>query len=178
MDRTRRNELETASVLLHKIADGTPITPGDSIQAVIAAAALDAVLEPGGWTQIREGEGVFTTNLALTTRASLRDALKKAAQMRRRSLTGLVTDGHREILAGTWTPPQRTGKSSPIPAGDRRVVLNVTVEDALRQELRRRLPSLSEELGYQVTEGGSALAYLQYKLAKELDQLLPEKKAE
>ncbi|MFJ7297576.1 hypothetical protein [Streptomyces collinus] len=166
MDRTRRDELEIASALLHKIADGAEITAGDSLKAVVAAAAVDAVMEPGGWTQLREAEGVYTTNLPITTRASVRDALKKAAKAKRKSLTALVTEGHREVLAGTWTPPQsrrvvRRGESA---AKDARVVLNVTVEDALRQELRKRLASLSDELGYTVTEGGIALAYLKHKL--------------
>ncbi len=177
-NRTRRNELETASVLLHKIADGKELSPGDSLKAVAAAAAVDAILEPGGWTQIREDEGTFTTNLPLTTRASVRDALKKAAQMKRKTLTALVTEGHREILAGTWTPPasRRVVRRGESAANDRRAVLNVTVDDALRRELRKRLPSLSDELGYTVTEGGSALAYLRYRLADELKTLLPETK--
>jgi hypothetical protein len=155
-----------ASALLHKIADGAEITAGDSLKAVVAAAAVDAVLEPGGWTQLREAEGVFTTNLPITTRASVRDALKEAAKAKRKSLTALVTEGHREVLAGTWDPPQsrrvvRRGESA---ANDPRVVLNVTVEDALRQQLRDRLPSLKDKLGYPVSEGGIALAYLRHRL--------------
>ena len=141
------------------------------------ADAVNAVLAPGGWTLLREADAPFTTNLPLTTRASLRDALKKAAQAKGKTLTGLVTEGHREILAGTWTPPEsrrvvRRGESA---ENDPRVVLNVTVEDALRQELRDRLPGLSEELGYKVTEGGSSLAYLRHRLKDELAKLLPEK---
>lgn len=171
MDRTRRDELETASALLHKIADCSELTAHDVAKAVVAAAAVDAVLEPGGWTQLREAEGVFTTNLSITTRASVRDALKEAAKATRKSLTALVTEGHREVLAGTWKPPQsrradRRGKSV---ANDPRVVLNVTVEDALRQELRSQLPRLERELGYTVTEGGIALAYLRHRL-KLVDQ--------
>ncbi|MEW2266890.1 hypothetical protein [Streptomyces sp. NPDC047868] len=166
MDRTRRNELQTASALLHKVADGVELTAGDALQAVIAAAAVDAVLEPGGWTQIREDEGVFTTNLSLTTRASLRDELKSAAKAKRKTLTSVVTDGFREVLEGTWTPPEsrrivRTGESA---KSDPRVVLNVTIEDALRVRLRDRLPGLSSALGYKVTESGIALSYLRHKL--------------
>lgn len=172
----RRNELELASALLHKVADGT-ITAGDSLRAVTAAAAVDAILEPGGWTQIREEEGAFTTNLPLTTRASLRDALKTAAKQRRKTLTSVVTEGFRDVLAvnGTWTPPQ-PGKTGKIPAGDHRAVLNVTINDQLRRELRAALPQLSEELGYKVTEGGIAIAYLRHYFRSELAKLLPEKK--
>lgn len=166
VDRTLRSELETASALLHKIADGAEITADDAVKAVDAAAAVDAALEPGGWTQLREADGAFTTNLPITTRASVRDALKEAARAKRKTLTALVTEGHREVLAGTWTPPQsrravRRGKSV---ANDPRVVLNVTIADVLRRELRGQLPSLEKELGYKMTEGGIALAYLRHRL--------------
>ncbi len=166
MDRTLRTELETASALLRKIADGAEITYDDAVTAVAAAAAVDAVLEPGGWTQLRESEGVFTTNLPIRTLASVRQALKEAARVQRKSLTALVTEGHREVLAGTWTPPQprRVVRRGESVATDPHVNLNVTVDDALRRELRGRLPGLEKELGYKVTEGGTALAYLRHRL--------------
>jgi hypothetical protein len=173
VNNARRNELQIASVLLHKVADGIELSPGDSLQAMVAVSAVDAILKPGGWTQLREDEGVFTTNLPLTTRKSLRDALKKAAERKRESLTGVVTQGFGEVLAGTWTPPER-GKSSPMAAGDSRAVLNVTIEDALRKKIQRALPRLSEELGYKVTEGGIAMSYLLKELEPELAKLLPE----
>ena len=175
MPNTFRNELETASTVLHKVAAGEELDADDIERAAVGAAAVDTILEPGGWTQAREEEGVFTTNLPLTTRSSLRDALKTAALMRRprKSLTALVTKGYREVLEGTWVPPQR-GKAEPIPAGDKRVVLNVTIEDALRKQIQRALPRLSEELGYKVTEGGIAMSYLLKELEPELAKLLPE----
>lgn len=173
MTNTLRSELETASALLHKVAAGTDLEAADAERAAAGAAAVDAILDPGGWTQIREEEGEFTTNLAVTTRASLRDALKKAAGMRRKTLTALVTQGFREVLEGTWTPPQR-GKASRIPTGDKRAVLNVTIEDALRKRVQRAAPDLSEELGYPVTEGGIAMAYLLKELAPQLATLLPD----
>lgn len=173
MTNTLRPELEAASHLLRKIVVGEELQAEDVARASAGAAAVDAVLEPGGWSMLRESEGTFTTNLPLTTRKSVRDALKKAAQVRRRTLTSLVTQGYREVLESTWTPPMRD-KSGPIPAGDSRVVLNVTVEDVLRKEVRRRLPGLSERLGYAVTEGGIAMAYLLKELAPELATLLPD----
>jgi hypothetical protein len=114
---------------------------------------------------------------SLTTRASLRDALKTAAEKRRKTLTSVVTKGFRDVLAvdGTWTPPEPV-KTEKIPASDRRVVLNVTIDDQLRKELRDALPRLSEELGYKVTEGGIAMAYLRHYFRNELAKLLPEKK--
>lgn len=173
MTNTLRNELRTASALLHKVAAGAELQAADAELAAVGAAAVDAILAPGGWTQIREEEGAFTTNLPLTTRTSLRDALKKAAQVKRKTLTALVTKGFGEVLAGTWVPPER-GKSQPIPAGDKRVVLNVTIEDALRKKIQRALPRLSEELGYKVTEGGIAMSYLLQELEPQLAKILPE----
>ncbi|MFF4527041.1 hypothetical protein [Streptomyces bluensis] len=177
MSRTRRTELELAASLLRKVADGEQLSPGDELQAVIAVAAVDAVLKPGGWTQLREDEGVFTTNLPLTTRASVRDALTKAADMKRESLSSLVTEGYQKVLAGEWMPPKptRAGRHDP---SDARAVLNVTVEDALRRDLRESFPRLMEDLGYRVTEGGTALAYLRHALKDELAKLEKANKAQ
>ncbi|MEW2402100.1 hypothetical protein [Streptomyces sp. NPDC046862] len=175
MSRTRRTELELASSLLRKVADGKELSPGDSVKAVIAVAAVDSILQPGGWTQLREDEGAFTTNLPLTTRASERDALTKAADMKRRTLSSLVTEGFRKVLAGEWMPPKttRAGRHDP---SDARVVLNVTVEDAVRQQLRDNFSRLAEGLGYRVTEGGTALAFLRYELRNELAAIQKAKK--
>lgn len=173
MPNTLRTELETASALLHKVAAGTALNTDDVARAAVGAAAVDAILDPGGWTQIREDEGVFTTNLPLTTRASMRDALKQAAKMRRKTLTALVTKGFEELLAGEWVPPQR-GKAAPIPAGDKRAVLNVTIADSLRKQVQQSLPDLSRKLGYTVTEGGIAMSYLLKELEPQLARLLPE----
>lgn len=175
MPNTLRSELETASALLHKVAAGTPLDEADAAQAVIGAAAVDTILDPGGWTLAREEEGVFTTNLPLTTRASMRDAIKEAAAMRRprKTLSALVTEGFQEFLAGRWVPPRR-GKGGRIPAGDSRVVLNVTIADSLRKQVQLSLPDLSEQLGYPVTEGGIAMSYLLEKLEPQLKQLAPE----
>ncbi|MER6092479.1 hypothetical protein [Streptomyces bluensis] len=158
MSRKLRDELTTAAAELREFGRTT------------SAQAVEAILEPGGWTQLREQEGAFTTNLPLTTRASERDALTKAADMKRRTLSSLVTEGYRKVLAGEWMPPKptRAGRHDP---SDSRVVLNVTVEDSLRQQLRGNFPHLSEQLGYRVTEGGTALAYLRHALKNELAKL-------
>ena len=156
MARTMRDCLKTASARLRDAGHTD------------SADAVDAVLAPGGWTLLREQDAAFTTNLPLTVRKSLKDALKKAADDQNVTLTAVVTEGHRAVLDGTWTPPEsrrivRRGASA---ATDPRAVLNVTVDDSLRKELRERLPALSEELGYSkpLTEGGIAIAYLRYKL--------------
>lgn len=135
-----------------------------------SAAAVDAVLAPGGWTLLREQDAPFTTNLPLTMRSSLKVALKKAAENRGVTLTAVVTEGHRKVMDGTWIPPKPTRAGAAAP-GDGRAVLNVTVEDALRTRLRDSLPSLSDDLGYNLTEGGIAVAYLKKYFATELADL-------
>lgn len=165
-NRTIRDRLKTAARELEQAGRSD------------SAAAVEAVLAPGGWTLLREADAPFTTNLPLTMRASLREALKQAAEQNNVTLTAVVTDGHRRVLDGSWTPPEsrRIVRRGEAAAKDSRVVLNVTVEDTLRKELRERLPVLSEELGYRVTEGGLAVAYLRQYFEKELAKLLPEKK--
>ncbi|WP_330328145.1 hypothetical protein [Streptomyces pseudovenezuelae] len=128
-----------------------------------SADAVEAVLTPGGWTLLREQEGTYTTNIPLTIRQSLRNALEAAAQERVRTLSAVVAQGHQEVVAGTWKPPRPAGRALMAP-GDSRVVLNVTVDDRLRKELRARLAPLSAELGYKVTESGIAIGYLREKL--------------
>jgi hypothetical protein len=150
-----RDRLKTASTRLREAGHAD------------SADAVDAVLAPGGWTLLRQQDAPFTTNLPLTMRASLRDQMKKAAEEQNLTLTAVVTEGHRKTLDGTWTPPEsrRIVRAGASVADDPRVVLNVTVDDALRKELRDRLPGLSEELGYKLTEGGIAVAYLRHKLS-------------
>lgn len=170
MARTMRDRLTTAVARLREAGHAD------------SADAVDAVLAPGGWTLLREQDAAFTTNLPLTMRASLRDALKKAAEEQNVTLTAVVTEGHRKVLDGTWTPPEtrRVVRRAASVAQDARVVLNVTVEDALRRQLRERLPGLSEELGYakELTEGGIAAAYLRHKLGVPADQEPENKQAQ
>ncbi len=140
------------------------------------ADALESVLAYGGWSQLRETEGTFTTNIPLTIRLSLREDLEAAAGRAMRSLSSIVAEGHRRVLEGSWTPPEPAGRT-PMAAGDKRVVLNVTVPDELRRQLQEALPGLRERLGYRakVTEGGIAVAYLKHTL---LDAAGPEDAAE
>ncbi|WP_157865025.1 hypothetical protein [Streptomyces prasinopilosus] len=128
------------------------------------AAELRTLAGPGGWSQLREGagSGAYTTNIPLTMHIGLRDALKAAAEKQRKNLSGLVTQGHGKVLAGDWTPPEPARSS----LKGKRVVLNVTVEDSLRGQLRERLPALGKELGYarKLTESWVAISYLREKL--------------
>jgi hypothetical protein len=128
------------------------------------AEALEAVLAPGGWKALQQ-EGVFTTNVPLTIRASLRKAIEEASEKspKTQNLSRLVAEGYEAVLDGSWVPPKALGPR-PMAPGDSRVVLNVTLDDALRRRLRGEFARLKDELGYKVTEGGTAVAYLRHRL--------------
>lgn len=140
------------------------------------AEAVEAVLAPGGWQELQAegGEGVFTTNVPLTIRASLRDAIKDASKrsLKTRNLSALVSEGYGKVLEGSWMPPAPSRPQRMAP-GDSRVVLNVTLDDKLRKDLRAQFGRLQEELGYKVTEGGTAVAYLRHRLSIT-DEVLAE----
>lgn len=140
------------------------------------AEAMEAVLAPGGWRQLQaeSGEGVFTTNVPLTIRESLRDAIKDASEKspKTSNLSALVAEGYQKVLDGSWMPPKPAGPQR-LAAGDRRVVLNVTLDNALRVRLRGQFDRLKQELGYKVTEGGTAVAYLRHRLSIT-DEVLAE----
>lgn len=161
MPRPMRDKLTVIADFLDQV--GQEVGSKDPRFAVASEYADDVreVLEPGGWTGLREDVGTFTTNVPLTVHVGLRDALKAAA--RGKNMSGLVTKGYREVLDGTFVPPVPT-RARGLPGN--RVVLNVTVDDELRKELRDRLPSLRTELGYapKLTESWVAISILRDKL--------------
>jgi hypothetical protein len=128
------------------------------------AEAMEAVLAPGGWKELQQ-EGVFTTNVPLSIRLSLRKAIEDASRKspKTRNLSRLVAQGYEAVLDGSWEPPAPAGPQ-PMAPGDSRVILNVTLENALRERLRGEFDPLKERLGYKVTEGGTAVAYLRHRL--------------
>lgn len=139
------------------------------------ADALESVLAPGGWTYLRESEGVFTENVPLTIRRSLRTALEDASrqeakQGRVKSFSAIVTEGVQKTLDGSWTPPEPAGRTAMAP-GDKRAVMNVVVAHSLLEELRGRLAGLGDGLGYTVTVSGIAIAYLRETLGVTDDVL-------
>lgn len=138
------------------------------------AKAMEAVLAPGGWKHLQADreEGVFTTNVPLTIRVSLRDAIKDASEKdpETMNLSRVVAEGYEKVLAGEWMPPA-PGRPQRLAPGDSRAVLNVTLDDSLRHRLRTQFPRLKEQLGYKVTEGGTAVAYLRHRLGVTDDVL-------
>lgn len=127
-----------------------------------SADAVEAVLVPGAWTMLREGESAFTTNLPLTMNERLRDSLKRAADRQLKNLSAVVAEGFRKVMDGSWTPPEPVRAQRGSVDHSKRVVLNVTIDDALRGEFREGLPVLQDELRYKrkLTEGGIAIAYM------------------
>jgi hypothetical protein len=106
------------------------------------AEALEAVLAPGGWKALEE-------------------ASEKSPKTQ--NLSRLVAEGYEAVLDGSWEPPAPAGPR-PMAPGDSRVILNVTLENALRERLRAEFGPLKDRLGYKVTEGGTAVAYLRHRL--------------
>jgi antitoxin component of RelBE/YafQ-DinJ toxin-antitoxin module len=122
------------------------------------AADVRAVAAPGGWTMLRSkdtGEASGGKNLPLTIDKTLRDQLKAKADEFGVTLSSVVEDGFRKVLAGEWMPP----KLARGVTADK-VVLNVRVDDSLRKRIDERKADLSREAGYRVTQSLIAIAFM------------------
>jgi hypothetical protein len=134
------------------------------------ASAVDAVLAPGGWSLLRSGAGApSASNLPITLDEDLREALKREAEAKDVTLSSLVNDGFRAVVAGTWVPPKPVRARRGAAYATRRVVLNVRADDVARADLRDMLPELSAALGFRVTEGHVALAWMREELGLDSD---------
>lgn len=123
-----------------------------------SAADVRAVAAPGGWTMLRAkeaGEGAGGTNLALTIDRDLRDQLKVKADEFGVTLSSVVEDGFRKVLAGQWLPPKLVRSTTA-----NKVVLNVRVDDSLRKQIDAVKAELTREAGYRVTQSLIAIAFM------------------
>lgn len=122
-----------------------------------SAEAVRAVAAPGGWNLLRaaQGSGREVTNLTLSTNTTIKSALNAAAEEFGVVLSHLATEGFEQVRDGLWIPA-KVGRSQ----GGARTVVNVTIDDAVRREVRAMLPRLSQEAGYRITEGSIALSWL------------------
>lgn len=130
-----------------------------------AAADVEAVLAPGGWTLLRakdSGSSSTTKNLPLTIDKDWRDALKTKAAELGVSLGAVVADGFNAVLAGDWMPPKL--KSTPTA---NKVVLNVRVDEALQNRIGEQTNRLSAEVGYRVTRSSIAIGWMAEELGVE-----------
>lgn len=80
------------------------------------------------------------------------------------SLDRLAEDGFRAALAGEFMPPRIPRTIGEGEEGDRR--LNVWVDAALYEELRRFLPVLSQKAGYQVSASSVAMEWMKRQLGE------------
>lgn len=122
------------------------------------AADVRAVAAPGGWTLLKEKDvaaAVGGTNLALTIDGDLRDRLKAKADEFGVTLSSVVADGFRKVVAGAWVPP----KLAPTPTGDK-VVLNVRVDAGLRKQVDAVKAELTRRAGYRITQSSIAIAWM------------------
>lgn len=74
------------------------------------------------------------------------------------SLNRLAEDGFRAVLAGEWIPPNAP------PSRDAR--LNVRVETAVHEELRKRLPVVTAQAGYPVSMTSVVTEWLKKQLGE------------
>ena len=123
-----------------------------------SAADVRAVVAPGGWTLLRtknSAEASSGTNLALTIDQPLRDQLKAKAEEFGVTLSSVVEDGFRKVLAGEWMPPKLARSTT-----KNKVVLNVRVDDSLRKQIDARKDELTAEAGYRVTQSLIAISFM------------------
>ncbi len=121
-NRSLRTELQAAASLLR---DG-----GD----LGYAEAVNAVLAPGGWKELRDTDTDGTeTNMAIRIEQRYRDAVVAAAA-KRVTITSVVNEGFQKYLAGEFTPrPRVQGRRT---TGEKVVNLNVRPNAALHGQVR------------------------------------------
>ncbi|MFD7855245.1 hypothetical protein ACFV6B_13295 [Streptomyces microflavus] len=121
-NRSLRTELQAAASLLR---DG-----GD----LGYAEAVNAVLAPGGWKELRDTDTDGTeTNMAIRIEQRYRDAVVTAAA-KRVTITSVVNEGFQKYLAGEFTPrPRVQGRRT---TGEKVVNLNVRPNAALHGQVR------------------------------------------
>jgi hypothetical protein len=128
-----------------------------------SAAAVDAVLAPRGYMHLQERRN-SASNMALTMNEELNRALRAEALEFGVILSDLAEEAFRKVLDGEWVPPKKT--RARVRSGTKKV-LNVRVDDELRQTVRQMLPQLNEDAGYRITESQIALSYMCEELGIE-----------
>lgn len=136
-----------------------------------SAADVRAVAAPGGWTLLRATGAESTTSrttLTLTLDKPLKEQLVAKAADFDVTLSSVAEDGLRKVLAGEWMPPKLVRKKSVV-----RSVLNLRIDDSLRQQIEARQKELSEQAGYRVTQSSIAVAWMAEELGVELATQTP-----
>jgi hypothetical protein len=126
---------------------------------------VDAVLAPRGWQRLRDSEGSGSTvPLSLTITKGLRTALKAAEAEFQVALASLAEEGFRAVLETDWLPSKTVEKRSLASYRTdfdlAKAVLQLQVDEQLRDQVRKALPKLSQRAGHTVTLSSVALSWM------------------
>lgn len=184
--RPLRNRLTIAAELLEGVGraklaaqalDTEPQEPETpSPQAYLDAAAdIRMVVEPGGWTRLRNESGdvkagAGSVNLPVFMGADLRQDLEEAAEeIGVSSLSAVAAAGLRAAAEGRFVPPRAntgTGKKKN---------LNVTVPADVKDRVAGMLGELSKQAGYRVSLASIVTWWLADELGVSLTATGPMK---
>lgn len=127
-----------------------------------SAAAVEAVAAPRGYLLLRKDETrASASNLSITLDAKLKQAIQDAGEEYSVVLSGLAEEAYRRVIQEGWVPPKMNRNPRT------KTVLNVKVDDELRQQVRGMLPALTEDAGYRVSEGNIVLSHICEELGIE-----------
>jgi hypothetical protein len=135
------------------------------------AAAIEAFLAPRGWVSLRDTDPSMTVEkspLSLTMTRALKESLKAAAAELNWSLETLVEEGFRAVLDSGWLPPKtlRTHARGALQKAQRelkaqtKTVLQLQVDNHLRQQVEQMTPELTDRAGYRVTLSSIAISWM------------------
>ncbi|MGW2739163.1 hypothetical protein ACWC4D_33810 [Streptomyces sp. NPDC001288] len=167
------DRLNTAASLLREVGHGKSVEADrlaeagdtsaagtfrrDAELAFDSAAAVESVVSSRGYMLLeREEIRGSTSTLSLTIDSALKKALVDAGGSFGVVFSGLAEDAYRRVRDERWVPE----KQSRARSRQSKAVLNVSVNDTLRSEVRAMLPELSETAGYQVAEANIVLTYI------------------
>lgn len=139
------------------------------------AEAIDAILAPRGWELLKKpaSRSGAEPNMALFMNKAIKTALEvkaraEAAEEAERTggkpkaaatiLAAVVNQGFEALLAGDFVPsqPVRTVRGTSVEKSN----LNIGPSKDLRDQVEKRCPALSAELGWEVTPGRIAMSWL------------------
>lgn len=155
MPRSRRLTPETVRARLTVASDRLRESGDPDL-----AEAIDAVTAPRGWELLKKPakETTADPNMALWMNKAIKDAIHAKARAAGDSLPDVVDEGFRAFLAGDFVPakPLRSARGSATPKDN----LNVRPSKELRDQVEALCPERSAELGWKVTPGLVAAAWL------------------
>ena len=135
-------------------------------EAYDAATAVEAILAPRGYLLLKRDERMGAASpLTVTTNEEVKKALLAAGREFSVVFSGLAEEAYRAVRDGQWVPPKPVKAARGTVGG--KAVLNVRIDEQLRQDVREMLPALVQETGYPITEGHIVLSYICEELGIE-----------